>query len=208
VVGLIEEFTTSQIYIPLHTAARMLGMQDKRTGFVATFGQDPRLMEKRFYKNELVEHVTLKADIIDTSREIIANVRIILFISLAISVLISLLLLFASVTVNILDRTHEYATLQSLGLPEKTLISSVFIELACEIVLALTLSIPVSIGLAVSFNHAISASWPTVTTCLRLKDFLLVMVPAVIILPLAAIPGIRTLLRLNIAELLRSRSFG
>lgn len=208
VVGLIEEFTTSQIYLPLHTAARMLGMQDKRTGFLATFAQDPHRMEKQFYKNELVEHVTLKDDIIDTGREIIANVRIILFISLAISVLISLLLLFASVTVNILDRTLEYATFQSLGLPEKTLVKSVYIELACEIVLALSLSIPVSILLAVYFNHAISASWPTVTTCLKLKDFLLVMIPAVIILPLAAIPSIRTLLRLNIAELLRGRSFG
>jgi len=208
VVGLIEEFTTGQIYMPLATAEEVLGLKGKRTGFLTTFHQDPHQMEKRFFQNELVEHVTLKADIMKTSREIIANIRIILNISLVISILISLMLLFASVTVNILDRKLEYATLQSLGLPGRTLIKSISIELACEIVLALGVSIPISIGLAAYFNHAISASWPTVTTCLRLRDFLLVMIPAVIILPLAAIPGIRTLMRLNIAELLRSRSFG
>ncbi|MEN6473631.1 MAG: FtsX-like permease family protein [Syntrophaceae bacterium] len=208
VVGLIEEFTTGQIYLPLDTAEKILGLKGKRTGFLTTFGQDPRRMEKRFYQNELVEHVTLKADIMKTSREIIANIRIILDISLAISILISLMLLFASVTVNILDRKLEYATLQSLGLPEKTLIKSIYIELACEIVLALGLSVPISIVLAAYFNYALSEAWPTITTYLKITDFLLVMIPAVIILPLAAVPGIRTLMTMNIAECLRSRSFG
>jgi putative ABC transport system permease protein len=208
VVGLIEEFTTGQIYMPLDCAEEVLGLKGKRTGFLTTFGQDPHQMEKRFFKNELVEHVTLKVDIMKTSREIIANIRIILNISLAISILISLMLLFASVTVNILDRRLEYATLQSLGLPGRTLIKSVYIELACEIVLALGLSIPISIGLAAYFNHAMSEAWPTITTYLKLTDFLMVMIPAVIILPLAAVPGIRALLTMNIAESLRSRAFG
>jgi ABC-type antimicrobial peptide transport system permease subunit len=165
-------------------------------------------MEKQFYKNELVEYVTLKADIVKIAREILANIRSILYISLAISLCISLFLLFASVTVNILDRQREYATLQSLGLPDKSLIGSIYIELVVEVILALTMSIPISVALAAFFNHEMSAIWPAVETYLRVQDFLLIMLPALIILPLAAIPGIRSLLGMDIAEVLRSRAFG
>lgn len=208
VAGLIEEFSFGQIYMPLATAEGVLGLKDKRTGFLATFTQDPHRMEKQFYKNELVEYVTIKADIVKIAREILANIRSILYVSLAISLCISLFLLFASVTVNILDRQREYATLQSLGLPDKSLIGSIYIELVVEVILALTMSIPISVALAAFFNHEMSAIWPAVETYLRVQDFLLIMLPALIILPLAAIPGIRSLLGMDIAEVLRSRAFG
>ena len=91
-------------------------------------------------------------------------------------------------SVNILDRRREYATLMSLGLPDRLLIQSIYVELAIEIVLALGLSIPLSIGLAVFFNHQLSASWPSIATYLRVQDFIEIMIPAVIILPLAAVP--------------------
>lgn len=208
VAGLIEEFSMSQIYVPVAIAEDILGQPGKRTGFAATFARDPHAMEKQLYANELVEYVNLKVDIVTTAREIMADIRIILYISLAISIGISLLLLFAAVTVNILDRQREYATLQSLGLPDRTLIGSIAIELAFEVALALLASIPISIGLAAFFNYELSNTWPAIETYLRWQDFLIIMVPAIIILPMAAVPGVRSLLRMDIAEILRSRAFG
>ena len=208
VAGLVEEYTFGQIYLPLGTAEEILDMAGKRTGGLATFSGDPHEMEKRLFGNELVNHVTLKADLVRIVRELLATGRSILRISLAISLGISLLFLFTAVTVNVLDRQREYATLQSLGLPDRSMIGSVYLELGVEAVAALLLSIPVSIALVSFLNHQFSALWPAVETYLSARDFLAIMIPAVCLLPLAAVPAIRFLMRMEISEVLRSRAFG
>jgi len=208
VSGLIDEYTFGQIYMPLGTAEEILGMTGKRTGCLVTISEDPHVIEKKFYKNELIDHVTLKVDLVRIVREFLATGRAILRVSQGISLCISLLFLFTGVTVNILDRQKEYATLQSIGLPDKSMVGSVYIELGVEAVTALVLSVPISIALAWFLNHQFSSIWPAVETYVSAKDFLVVMIPAVCVLPLAAVPGIRYLLRMEIPEVLRSRAFG
>jgi len=208
VAGLTEEYTFGQIYMPLGTAERVLGMEGKRTGGLATFPGDPHRMEKKLFENELVSQVTLKADLTRIVRELLATGKTILFVSLMISLVISLLFLFTAVTVNILDRQREYATLQSIGLPDRSMIGAVPVEMGVEAAAALVLSVPISIALVTFLNHSFSALWPRVETYLTLRDFLTIMTPAVLILPLSAVPAIRFLLRMDLPEVLRSRAFG
>jgi len=208
VAGLIEEYTFGQIYMPLGTAERVLGMEGKRTGGLATFSADPHRMEKKLFENELVSQVTLKVDLADIVLELLGTGKIILYVSLLISLAISLLFLFTAVTVNLLDRQREYATLQSIGLSDRSMIGSVLIEMGVEAAAALVLSVPISIALVTFLNHNFSALWPQIDTHLALKDFLTIMTPAVLVLPLSAVPAIRFLLRMDLPEVLRSRAFG
>jgi hypothetical protein len=88
------------------------------------------------------------------------------------------------------------------------MIASVYIELGIEAAAALLLSVPISIALVDYLNDQFSALWPAVKTYLSLQDFLWIMLPALFVLPLAALPAVRTLVRMEIPDVLRSRAFG
>ena len=72
-------------------------------------------------------------------------------------------------------------------------------------VLALILSIPIAALVSSFLTGQMSAAWFTVVNNFTLGAVLGTAVPALLVMPLATIPGLRSIFRLDIAEAVRQK---
>jgi len=123
----------------------------------------------------------------------------------AVSIFISLLFIFASVSYTVLQRRGEYQTLRLIGYSDGLLTAIIIAEVCFLGVMALLLAVPVGALSAIYLNGKLSASWFRVETILRTADYLMIFVPGYALLPLIALPIARAVLREPLEVHLRLR---
>jgi len=206
VVGILNRMTTGIAYFPRETGKKFV--TKKIRGFHANTSLSATEIKKRLYQDENIAWVQPKTDIKVAVLDFLAQAMVVTQISLWISIGMAMLFLLTGITINIRDREGEYATLASLGYSDGFLTKVIIIETMIEGVIGLLVSIPLAFLFAKYLNYETSKAWFKMDLYFGAKEFVEVIIYAFLFLPVAAIPGIRHILTMDIPMAVRRKSFG
>jgi len=119
---------------------------------------------------------------------------------------VAILFVVTSLTLSVLEREGEFATMEALGFGRRTLRRVLIYEAAIQMVGAVIFAGPLAFAIAVYLNGRMSQVWFEIPTHGRPSDFVTVLLPALLLAPLGALPGIRHVLTIDIAETVRRKS--
>ncbi len=209
IVGLMSDMTVGQSYLPLETAQSLLGLQGKVNGAMASASPTPveQVKEKLFRHEEVGEAFTLP-EIRGGMQEYMNQMQGVFYLSVGVSIVIATLFLLGSVLLNILEREMEFATLRAIGYNRRLITRIVLTELFLETASAILISLPLAVVLALFINYQQGKIYFHIPTTVRGIDLLRVSLGSLLFIPLASLPGLRHLFRLDVAQALRRKGMG
>ena len=166
-------------------------------------------MEKALFAHEMVTYVSLKVEMHELVFQYLEIIWSIIESAMLVSMILAALFMLTGLSMVILEREGEYATLRTYGFSMGDLSRMIYVEVAAEAVLAVLVSLPLSIIIGRYLQYEIARAWFDITFYyLRPNDLLRVLVPCLLGLPLAAIPPILQVSRVPPARALRARGIG
>lgn len=209
VVGLIDDMTIGLGYVPIQVARRVLSLPVEYTSFLARFAAPPRQVEKALFAHEMVTYVSLKAEMHELVYQYLEILWSIIESAITVSMILAGLFMLTGLSMVILEREGEYATLRTYGFSMPELVRMILVEVAAEAALAVLLSVPLSVLIARYLQYQTGRAWFAITFYyLRPEDVLYVLVPCLLALPLAAILPIVQVSRVAPSRALRARGIG
>lgn len=204
VVGITNDIFLKTVNVALPVAQTLAQAESKVTGYYLTAA---RGIEKVLpTTTDAVARVVDKTRLVDYFRQEIRDKMGIVYITIVFSVGVSLLFVTTLVYLSIAEKRGEYAILRSMGFTVRKLRRMILTEVGIRIVLALTLSIPVSLALVRVLNERMGKAWFAIDLYCSAGDFMLPMLAVFTVAPLVGLFGARSVLRLNIPEILRERA--
>jgi ABC-type lipoprotein release transport system permease subunit len=206
-VGLITGLMRGQAYGNLDMARNLLEMEGRTNGLFLSLesGVEEEKIINRLYALDYVGKVTSKEGVVSDFLALTSEIMGIVYLCSAFAILTAILFIFTGITFNILEREAEYATLQTLGFGRSHLIGIILSEAMVQALFALILSIPTAAVVSTFLTGRMSAAWFTVTHHFTLGAVLGTAVPALLVMPLATLPGLRRIFRQDLAEAVRQK---
>lgn len=206
-VGLVTGLMSGQAYGGLEMSRGLLGMENLTNGLFLSLapGAEEKETLDRLYALDFVGRVTSKTAVVDDFMALTSEIMGIVYLCSAFAIITGVLFIFTGITLNILERESEYATLQTLGFGRRNLAGMVLSEAMVQGLLALILSIPAGVLISRFLTGRMSAAWFAIDSHFTAAQFLWILAPAFLVMPLATIPGLRSIFRINIAEAVRRR---
>lgn len=207
-VGIFSGVLPGEAYAPRETVQRWLDLGEQSTGaFLQVEQVSPELVQALFLLDR-VGRVTRKSQVVDELLDITREIMAILYLAAAFSLAVAALFVFSIASFRVLERRGEYAMLRILGLSNRAVRRLILTEVFALGALGAILAIPMGYGLAVFLTGRMSEAWFTVAVATRWSDVAIVVAPALLVLPLTALPAVRTVLRASLTKSLRERMFG
>ena len=207
VIGIFSGALPGESLAPLGTLRQWLNMEGQNSGLLV-HAQDPVAVAKALSGLKRVGRVTSKQVLADEALKISQEALVIIYIAAAFSIIVTLLALFSSAAFSVLARRYEYVMLRILGFSDRIIGLIISVEVVACGIFAGLLAVPLGYALAVFLVSRLSDAWFMVEATLDVTDVATIMVPALLVLPLAAWPPIRTVLSVSIIKTLRERMFG
>ncbi len=207
-IGVVSGVMPSEAYATLGGVRQWLDLDEQNTGamlavdspmpngLATLFDIDwvARVMDKGAVTKEFVKHL----------REIAG----ILHLATLFSMVVAVLTLLISVIFSFATRQTDFALLQILGFHRNAVATMIRREVLLLGALGVVLSVPLAIMLAWGLNGVLGKAWLTVDTHFRMLDALMVVLPALLILPLVARPVVKAVRGLDPVAVIRRRKFG
>lgn len=205
IVGVFSGALPGQADVPIHLYDRLGGLHGRVTGcFVRTDGAAGPV-RSRLADRPDVQQVLSKQQITDQVLSVSGQVTGILQIGAVISICIAGLFVFACLGYTVLQRKSEYQELRLLGYSNRLITVIIMAEVLALGVAALVLAVPIGAVTAAYLNGRLSAAWFQVDTIITVKDYLTTFIPALVLLPLVALPIAWSVLREPLDTHLRTR---
>ena len=206
VAGLVSSLSTGQAYVPIETARRLLGLEKKCSGFMAKLnGAGVAEAKESLYASDRVSRVTVRSELESAIDEQLAKATNLIALAVIIGSVVALAIVINTMSMNILEREGEFATLSSLGYGRPALARMVLTEVFVMGIAALVLAVPVAVGIARYMDAELSQVWFHIDTYVTLKDFERSLLLPFLLLPIAAVPGLLHVFRLDVASVVRQR---
>lgn len=157
---------------------------------------------------ELVTNVDTRAELTRATLTHVASFKILVVPFIALSAVLVCLFVVGVLGFLLLERETEYATLRSMGYGASEVTSIILVEIAMLGVLGLVMSLGVWALVAHALGNSIANTWFSIPLDFRALDFAAAAVPTFLLLGCGAIPGIRSLMRLDLTLALRRRALG
>jgi putative ABC transport system permease protein len=208
IVGLMSDMTVGQAYLPLGTAQVLLGMEGTVNGAMTSASVPVDRAKEALFRHEEVGEVFTLPEIRTGMQEYMDQMQGVFHASVAVSLVIATLFLLGSVLLNILEREMEFATLRAIGYNRRLITKVVLTELLLETAFAVLISLPLSVALAFLINYQQGKIYFHIPTSVRAVDLLMVSVGSFLFIPLASLPALRHLFRMNIGDVVRRKVMG
>lgn len=206
VAGLASLLSSRQCFVPIETARRILNLPGKCSGVMAKLGAAGRAeVAKRLYASRDVGRVTAKSELEKAINDQLEKGTGLIWLAVIIGSVVAVAILINTMSMNILDREGEFATLMSLGYGRLPLARMVLTEALVMGVVALIIAAPMAVGIAHFMNAELGRVWFHIDTYLKLRDFVITLLAPFMLLPLGAAPALRHVLTLDIARAVRAR---
>ena len=154
---------------------------------------------------EFVGRVLAKRDLMAQVRQVLSVMIVVLDLATAVSLFVGMLVILTSINLSVLDNDRDFATLQALGYSRAHVAAIVLTEGAAYALGAALLSIPIAVGTSLYLNHRMSAAWIQIDENFPASAFLGVLLPALVLVPIGSLPGIRHVLRRDALGSMRAR---
>ncbi len=174
----------------------------------STHGTDPQSMKSALLENELVTTVQLKSEMEDAMLKYFRAFDHVVHSFVALGGLLAFLFILNVLGFLLLERENEYATLRSMGYGTKEIAKTVLTEISALGFVGLSLSVGSWMLTALALRALLAYAWFHVPMDFRVVDIAIVALPTMGFFLFAAIPGIRGLMKLHLATVLRARAMG
>jgi ABC-type antimicrobial peptide transport system permease subunit len=208
VVGVFSGALPGEIITTRRFAQRMLALDEQFTGAYLIDAGSSGLDDAAIYALPGVVRVTSKQNIVASILEISSHIWVIIHISALMSIAIALLFAITSMNFSIVGRRGEYGVLRILGFSDRSVSLIMLCETLSIAVVAGIVAIPLGYGLGAVLNHRLTDVWFKINTDPAFSDFWRVILPALVIIPFAAMPAIRHVFRIPAVDTLKLRNFG
>ena len=208
VVGLLSGALPGESYTSLPFVQEILGAGNRSSGVFITMDGDPQAVREKLLAMDNVSQVTLKSEIVEQILDSTDEILIIIRIGAAFSIAIALLFIFCSISFTVLRRKSEYVMLRILGFSNGTVVATILTEVLFLGLVAVVLAIPVGYFTAVFLNSRVSEAWYHVQITAETKDFLRILLPGLLLMPVAAFGAVRVILKESLEKSLRDRHYG
>jgi ABC-type antimicrobial peptide transport system permease subunit len=129
----------------------------------------------------------------------------VLDIAAGISIFVAVLFILTSINLSVLETEGEFATLKAIGYGRGSITRIIVTEALVYAIGAVLLSVPVAMTLSVYLNHRMGEAWFRVDSFFFASEFARVLLPALVLIPLGAYPGLRYIFQLDISNAIRAR---
>ena len=202
--GLISSLSTGQVYVPINTARRILGLQNEASGFMARLnGTGVKEAQDRLYASERVARVTVKAKLEDAIKGQLAKATSLIALAVIMGSIVALAIVVNTMSMNILEREGEFATLMSLGYGRLPLTRMILTEVGVMGIASLVCAVPIAVGIAHYMNVELSHVWFKIDTYVTWRDCGISLLLPFLLLPVAAVPALLHVFRINLALVVR-----
>jgi putative ABC transport system permease protein len=171
-------------------------------------GTDPASLRDTLLENELVTSVQLKTELADAMVRYFRAFDSVVASFVGLGGLLAFFFLLSVLGFLLLEREGEYATLRTMGYGTKEIALTVLTEVIALAVLGLVVSLAAWAAIAFFLQALVGYAWFSTPVDFRFVDIAIVAGPTILFLVLSALPGIRGLMRLQLASVLRARAMG
>jgi ABC-type lipoprotein release transport system permease subunit len=158
--------------------------------------------------DDLVTAVQVRTEFAEANLRYLASFNVIVLPFVALSGILAFFFLVSVLGFLLLEREAEYATLRSMGYATAEIARIVFTEVGVLGAAGLVISLGTWAATAYALRDPMAKTWFSVPLEFRVSDFVACSVPTLLFLALAALPGIRALLRMDLSTALRGRALG
>lgn len=208
VIGVFSGAFPGASYTDIDTARKWMNLDTQLNGVFLRVNGDPQDLVKTLNNVKYVAQVTLKSKLAQLVIQVSDEAMVIMYVSAAFSIAVTLLFLFTSASFTVLQRKNEYVLMRIIGFSNNTLSAMIFTEVICLGLIAAVLAIPTGYIIADILVAKLSEAWFTVTPSLSYTDILYIVGPVVLLLPLSAWPVSRFIKSVSPVKTLRERLFG
>ncbi len=208
VAGISAEFSVGQSLIPFAVAQEMFDLSEESTGiFITTeHGANFERIKNDLYKFEYIGRVTEKSslmrEMLNQMQELMGIVRV----STIFSIIVAIIFIYTNTNLVIFERKREFALLKSLGYGKKSIQKIILSQILVNGSLGGFFSIPVAITTAIFLNHRLSKAWYHIGNYFVVSDFIWLILIAITLMPLMALPAIKFIQDFEISEILHLRN--
>jgi putative ABC transport system permease protein len=157
---------------------------------------------------ELVTNVEVRTEYADATLKYLASFHVIVLPFIGLSGILAFAFLLSVLGFLLLERETEYATLRSMGFTTKDIAVIVLTEVGILGALGLFVALVAWVSTAYALRAPMASAWFEVPLDFRPRDFLAAALPTLAFLMVATIPGVRALMKLDLAKALRGRAIG
>jgi putative ABC transport system permease protein len=204
-VGLSWAAVAGLSVVPFTVAQDVCQYPEKATGAYLQAGAEGVARAHRAYDLEFVGKVLAKPSLLGQIKSVIATTVTLLDLASALSLFIAGLVILTSINLMVLENERDFGTLQALGYSRRQLAAAILTEATVYAAGAVLLGIPVSAALSVYLNDRMGAAWLQVESVFPVGTFARVLAPALILIPLGCLPGLRHVVSPAALASIRSR---
>jgi putative ABC transport system permease protein len=157
---------------------------------------------------DLVTGVQIRSEFAEANVRYLADFNVIVVPFVGLSGVLAFFFLVSVLGFLLIERENEYATLRSMGYATMEIACIVLTEVAVLAALGLVLSAAAWTLTAHALSAPMARVWFPVPLDFRLADYCACSLPTLAFLGLAALPGIRALMRIDLSATLRGRAIG
>jgi putative ABC transport system permease protein len=205
IVGVFSGALPGEAHLPLDLFDGLAGLGGLSTGAFVRVDGELSAVESALAERPEVQQVLSKKQIAAEILGVSGQVTGILQLGAGISIAIAGLFAFSCLGYTVLRRKDEYQALRLLGYSDRLVTVIIMTEVLALGVAALVLAIPVGAITAGYLNNRLSEAWFHVDTIINGTDYVTTFVPALVLLPLVALPIARSILREPLDSHLRTR---
>ena len=169
---------------------------------------DVAAVKERLLANEIVTAVQAKIDFREATTRYLKVFHSITIPLIGEGCALAFFFLLSMLSFLLLEREPEYATLRTMGYGPLEIAKMVLVEVVVLGGVGLLFSIGSWLGTTRILLELMKVAWFEIPLAVQPSDWLFVALPIGLFLVLAAVPGIRGLLRLDLAAATRARAMG
>jgi putative ABC transport system permease protein len=193
------------VFARLDTAQRLLGAPGVATAVLMDFrGAEPDAeLEASLYGLPNAANLELTSDLKDYVGELSQLFLVFVFIMLGFAVALGFTIIFNTITINVLERERELATMRTFGMGMRRLTSMLTIENILMGVLGAILGMPIGYAISIYFQSLYQNEVFDMPLVIHQTTFILAGAAALIVLLLAEVPAIRYVRKLDLPSVVR-----
>ena len=196
-----ESLGTSGLFLGLADAQRLAGAEGLYNGLlIATAAGQAETVAGRLYDLPGVERVNVKAHTVEDWNEFLSLPNMLTRILFIGALVMAAAIVFNTVTVNVLERQRELATMRTLGQTRGRLALMMVLENVLVGTGALVPGFLLGTGMAYSVINSFSTDLLTMTLWIAPGSYAAIGISMLIVVALSVLPAIRRVNRMDLAE--------
>ena len=162
-------------------------------------------MKSRLLAHPDVSNITLQEDIVGSFKELLSEYYFVLYAATALSISVAVIFIISTLLLTVIERQEEFATMRVVGVEPGACYIILLWEATIQMVASILLSIPLSLLIASYLNSRMSLLWFEILLRPAWMNYLTVIIPALITVPLCAYPGFRLIRNMDLSLTIRTR---